>query len=321
MSYNINIKLIFFMNKIKEYIIEFLEYCEIEKNNSPKTIQNYDHYLKRFIAWSKIEKPSQITLELVRKYRIYLNRFTNDKGNSLKKITQNYHIVAIRAFVKYLAKRDIETLSAEKIELPKIPERTVDFLEEHELDKLLNSPNTSKLDGLRDKAILELLFSSGMRVSELISIDKALIEGKKEEITIRGKGDKPRVVFISPQARKSINNFLEKRNDNLIPLFISIPRGKQKKEDPSDPDFRRLSQRSVQRILSKYAKIAGITKKVTPHVLRHSMATDLLSSGADIRSVQAILGHSNISTTQIYTHVTDKKLKEIHQTFHGKRRK
>lgn len=306
---------------IKNLITEFLEYCEIEKNHSPKTIQNYDHYLKRFILWSKIEKPDQLTLDLVRKYRIFLNRFTDNKGNNLKKITQNYHIVAIRAFVKYLAKRDIKTLSSEKIELPKIPERTVDFLEEHELDKLLNSPDTSKLDGLRDKAILELLFSSGMRVSELVSIDKAQIEGKKEEITIRGKGDKPRVVFISPQARKSINNFLEKRNDSLIPLFISIPRGKQKKEDPSNLDFRRLSQRSVQRILNKYAKIAGITKKVTPHVLRHSMATDLLSSGADIRSVQAILGHSNISTTQIYTHVTDKKLKEIHQTFHGKQRK
>ncbi len=306
---------------INNLITEFLEYCEIEKNHSQKTIQNYDHYLSRFTAWAKIDKPNQITLDLIRKYRIFLNRYTDEKGQTLKKITQNYHIVAIRAFVKYLAKRDIETLSAEKIELPKIPERTVDFLEEHELEKLLAAPDLSKLDGLRDKTILELLFSSGMRVSELISINRAQVAGKKEEITIRGKGDKPRVVFISPTARKSINNYLDKRNDDLTPLFISIPRGKQKKEDPSDPDFRRLTQRSIQRIINKYAKIAAINKHVTPHVLRHSMATDLLSAGADIRSVQAILGHSNISTTQIYTHVTDKKLKEVHQAFHGKQRK
>lgn len=309
------------MKYITTLIEDFLEYCEIEKNHSQKTIQNYNHYLKRFIDWAKIEKPAQLTLDLVRKYRIYLNRFVDDKGNNLKKITQNYHIVAIRAFVKYLAKRDIKTLSAEKIELPRIPERTVDFLEEHELEKILAAPDTSKLAGLRDKAMLELLFSTGMRVSELVSINKAQVQGKKEEISIRGKGDKPRVVFISPAARKSINEYLDERNDSLNPLFISIPIGKQKKEDPSNPDFRRLTQRSIQRIINKYAKIAGVTKKVTPHILRHSMATDLLSAGADIRSVQALLGHSNISTTQIYTHVTDKKLKEVHQTFHGKQRK
>jgi site-specific recombinase XerD len=308
-------------NQINKLAAEFLEYCEIEKNHSQKTIQNYDHYLKRFISWAEIKRPEQITLDLVRKYRLYLNRFTDDKGANLKKITQTYHIIAIRAFLKYLSKRDIKTLASEKIELPKIPERTIDFLEERELERLLNAPDISTTRGLRDKAVLETLFSTGMRVSELVSINCNQLSHNKNELTIRGKGDKPRVVFISAEAKKWLELYLKKRHDNCNALFISHPKGKELKEDPSDPDFRRLTSRSIQRIINKYAKIAGIIKKVTPHILRHSMATDLLSSGADIRSVQAMLGHSNISTTQIYTHVTDKKLREVHQAFHGKRRK
>ncbi|MBU1178201.1 tyrosine-type recombinase/integrase [Patescibacteria group bacterium] len=308
-------------NQINSLLTEFLEYCEIEKNHSQKTIKNYDHYLCRFLIWAEINEPEQITLDLIRKYRIYLNRLQDDKGNNLKKITQSYHIIAIRAFLKYLAKRDIKTLASEKIELPKIPERTVDFLDESELERLLATPDTSDARGLRDKSILELLFSTGMRISELVSVNCNQIGANKDELTIRGKGDKPRVVFISPAAKKWIELYLKKRHDNCPALFINYPRGQTKKEDPSNPDFRRLTPRSIQRIISKYAKLAGITKKVTPHVLRHSMATDLLSSGADIRSVQAMLGHSNISTTQIYTHVTDKGLKEVHRAFHGKQRK
>ncbi|NQV13196.1 MAG: tyrosine-type recombinase/integrase [Parcubacteria group bacterium] len=307
--------------QINSLLTEFLEYCEIEKNHSQKTIKNYDHYLRRFLAWAEISQPEQITLDLIRKYRIYINRLQNEKGESLKKITQSYHIIAIRAFLKYLAKRDIETLASEKIELPKIPERTVDFLDESELERLLATPDTSDARGLRDKSILELLFSTGMRISELVSVNCNQIGANKDELTIRGKGDKPRVVFISPAAKKWIALYLEKRHDNCPALFINYPRGQAKKEDPSNPDFRRLTPRSIQRIINKYAKLAGITKKVTPHVLRHSMATDLLSSGADIRSVQAMLGHSNISTTQIYTHVTDKGLKEVHRAFHGKQRR
>ena len=318
MSYNIDMPNK--NNKINTLVVEFLEYCEIEKNHSQKTIQNYDHYLQRFLAWAEIGQPEQITLDIVRKYRLYLNRFKDEKGNPLKKITQNYHIVAIRAFLKYLTKRDIKVLAPEKIELPKIPERTVDFLEEAELERLLAAPDTSDARGLRDKSILELLFSTGMRISELVSVNCNQIGANKDELTIRGKGDKPRVVFISPAAKKWIGLYLKKRHDNCTALFINYPRGQAKKEDPGNPDFRRLTPRSIQRIINKYAKLAGITKRVTPHVLRHSMATDLLSSGADIRSVQAMLGHSNISTTQIYTHVTDKKLKEVHQAFHGRKR-
>jgi len=308
-------------NQINTLLTEFLEYCEIEKNHSQKTIQNYDHYLRRFSTWAEISEPAEVTLDLIRKYRIHLNRLKDERGNTLKKITQSYHIIAIRAWLKYLAKRDIKTLAAEKIELPKVPERSVDFLEESELERLLATPETENVRGLRDRAILELLFSTGMRISELVSVDCNQLGANKDELTIRGKGDKPRIVFISPAARKWIDSYLKKRHDSCPALFINFPRGQAKKEDPSNPDFRRLTPRSIQRIINKYAKLAGITKKVTPHVLRHSMATDLLSSGADIRSVQAMLGHSNISTTQIYTHVTDKRLKEVHQNFHGKKRK
>ena len=297
---------------------DFLEYCEIEKNRSQLTIRNYDHYLTRFLNWSKTKDPKDINLELVRKYRLYLNRLTNSKGITLKKITQNYHIIALRAFLKYLAKRDIKTLAAEKIELAKIPERTVEFLEDDELEKLLSSPNTSKKQGLRDRAILEFLFSAGLRVSELTSLTRNQVNLKKDEFTVRGKGDKPRVVFLSDSAKFWLGKYLETRQDNFKSLFINYTR---KKDREIDPESRRLTPRSVQRIVKKYAMLAGITKKVTPHILRHTFGTDLLQGGADIRSVQAMLGHSNISTTQIYTHVTDKHLGETYKAFHGRRKK
>ncbi len=294
--------------ELKELKTQFLEYLEIEKNRSQKTIENYDHYLKRFIEFASskgIKKPEEINLELIRQYRLFLNRFKNQKGESLKKITQNYHIIALRAFLKYLTKRDIKTLAPEKIELGKIEERTVNFLTEKELEKLLEAPELfgkNELIKKRDKAILETLFSTGLRVSELVSLRCDQINLEKGEFTILGKGGKVRLVFLSPFAKKAIYEYLKVRKDSSPLLFP-------------------LSQRSIQRIVAKYGKLAGIVKKVTPHILRHSFATDLLSSGADLRSVQSLLGHSSITTTQIYTHVTDKHLKEIHKAFHGRRRK
>ncbi len=309
------------LSPIRRLLTDFLEYCEIEKNHSQLTIRNYDHYLNSFLDFSDIRKPEQITLDLVRKYRIFLNRVTDAKGRSLKKVTQNYYIIAIRSFLKYLSKRDIKTLAPEKIELADIPERIVEFLEDEELERLMNAahPKTGRATELRDRAILETLFSTGLRISELTKLNRDSINLSKDEFTVRGKGDKPRVVFLSPAAKKWLKASLDKRKDSFAPLFINSK--KQKKEDVADPNTRRLTPRSVQRIVQKYAKIAGITKKVTPHTLRHSYATDLLINGADIRSVQSMLGHASITTTQIYTHITNKQLREVHQAFHGKKRK
>lgn len=306
-------------NQIKRLATEFLEYCEIEKNKSQLTVKNYDHYLRRFIAWSKIKSPKDIDLDLIRKYRLFLNRTPQKNGKTLKKITQNYHIVALRAFLKYLSKRDIKSFSAEKIELPKTPQRTVDFLSEEELEKLLSQPETKNIRGVRDKAILEMLFSTGLRISELVSLNRYEVNPEKDEFTVRGKGDKPRIVFLSPNARDWLKRYLKRRKDNLNPLFIN--HAKLKKDTISDLNSGRLSARSIQRIIKKYAMLAGFTKKVTPHTLRHSFATDLLANNANIRSVQTMLGHANLSTTQIYTHVTNQELKKIHKDHHGKRRK
>lgn len=305
-------------NQIKELVCEFLEYCEIEKNKSELTVKNYDHYLKRFVNWSKIKKPDEINLDLIRKYRLFLNRTPQKNGKPLKKITQNYHIVALRAFLKYLAKRDIKTFSAEKIELPKTPQRTVEFLSEEELEKLLAKPETKNIRGIRDKAILEMLFSTGLRISELVSLNRDQVNPEKDEFTVRGKGDKPRIVFLSGNAKNWLSKYLKKRKDNLLPLFIN--HSNIKEDSVSEINSGRLSARSIQRIIKKYALLAGLTKKVTPHTLRHSFATDLLSNNANIRSVQAMLGHANLSTTQIYTHVTNQELKKIHQKHHGRRR-
>ena len=296
---------------VKNLINNYLEYLEIEKNRSQATIQNYAHYLKRFLKWSKIEKAKQITPDLVRKYRIHLNR------QDLKQITQNYHIIALRGFLGYLAKRDIKTLAPEKIELGKQKQRQVEFLEEDEVNKLLSAPKNKTLSDLRDKSILEVLFSTGLRVSELTSLNKDNINFDKGEFSIRGKGGKIRLVFLSDSARASIQKYLSKRHDLDPALFI---RHEAKKKQIKQSDLR-LGVRSIQRIVKKYSKIAGIIgKQVSPHKLRHSFATDLLQSGADLRSIQQMLGHSSINTTQVYTHVSDKYLKEIHRKFHGKRR-
>ena len=300
---------------IKDLKSQFLEHLEIEKNRSPKTIENYNHYLTRFISFAKVENPRDITEEAIRKYRLMLNRITDEREKPLKKVTQNYHVIALRSFLKYLAKRNIRTVPAEKIELGKQEEREVVFLEPSELERFLRAPQGASLSDLRDRAILETLFSTGLRVSELCSLNQDDIDLKRGEFSVRGKGSKLRLVFLSEEAKAAIASYLEKRQDADEALFIRVPRNErfEKYEKLC------LTPRSVQRIIKKYAITAGVVgKKITPHSLRHSFATDLLRNGADIRSVQALLGHSSVTTTQIYTHVTDKQLREVHQKFHGK---
>ncbi len=307
-------------------IREFLEYCEIEKGHSDLTVRNYEHYLERFLEFAekgrkRSVKPGDITLELVRKYRLHLNRLNTGKDGQIKKITQNYHIIALRAFLKYLAKKDIPTLAPEKLELSDATRKSFTFLEITEVENLLRAPekfpNPNELITLRDKAILETLFSTGLRVSELTNLDRKQVNLTRGEFMVRGKGDKERVVFLSGSAREAIAKYLKNRKDSYIPLFIHIGGTHDEYEDG---EYMRLTPRSIQRLIKKYAKQAGITKDVTPHVIRHSFATDLLINGADIRSVQSMLGHSSITTTQLYTHVTNKQLREVHQAFHGKRR-
>lgn len=302
--------------KLNQYITDFLEYCEIEKNKSTHTIENYHHYLERFSEFSQIKDPKDIDLHSVRKYRVYLNRLQSKNGKPLKTSTQNYHVVALRAFLKYLAKQDVKTLAAEKIELQKTPDRTVDFLSSEELEKLLKQPKTDKMRGVRDKAILETLFSTGLRINELTSLDRTQVNPEKDDFSVTGKGGKVRIVFLSPEAQLWLRKYLYMRSDNLKPLFINH----SEKEDPQNLNAGRLTNRTIQRRIKRYALLAGITKKVTPHTLRHSFATDLLANNANIRSVQVMLGHANLSTTQIYTHVTNQELKNIHHKYHGKGR-
>ena len=326
------------MTSLSSYITDFLEHLEIEKNRSPKTLQNYDFYLRRFLQWFGDKQPDDITGEEIRKYRLWLNRLVDVHGDPLRKNTQNYHLIALRSFLKYLAKRDIKTLAPEKIELMKMPDRQVSFLEGGDLNRILEAPlqhdNTTtrqhteneaatpkRAIALRDKALLELLFSTGLRVSELIALKKDDVNLKRDEFTVTGKGSKARVVFLSEQAKYWIKKYLDARKDMNPYLFVSHDVKKNKRLEDSKIERledQPLTVRSVQRIVQKYARAAGITKPVTPHTLRHSFATDLLQNGADIRSVQAMLGHSSITTTQIYTHITDKELRNIHKRFHGR---
>lgn len=292
---------------------QFLEYLEIEKGRSVKTVENYDRYLKRFLDYAKVSDPKNITEQMVREFRITLNRSEGTSG-TMKKNTQNYHLIALRAFLKFLRKRDIESLNPERIELAKQSGRDLDLITAAELERLMKAPLGESLSALRDRAILELLFSTGLRVSELCSLD-ADLDLTRDEFAVRGKGDKVRVVFISHSAKKAVADYLKKRGDMSEALFVSYGKGAAKGKD-----LHRLTPRSVENIVKSCAKKAGITRKVTPHVIRHSFATDLLENGADLRSVQALLGHANISTTQVYTHVTDKHLREVHKAFHGKRR-
>ncbi|MEK7578406.1 MAG: site-specific tyrosine recombinase/integron integrase [Patescibacteria group bacterium] len=310
---------------ISTLLKDYLDHLEIEKNRSIKTRVNYERYLRRFLDFARISKPEQISQDLVRQYRLWLNRQVGLSG-SLKKNTQNYYLIALRNFLKYLTKRDIKTLSADKIELGRQSERQVIFLENSELERLLDAPATAAggvppkagmdtFKSLRGRAILELLFSTGLRVSELCALNRDSINLKSGEFAVRGKGDKVRLVFLSETAKTALKNYLDKRGDVDPALFIRHIKNFSKIENL------RLVPRSIERLIKYYAAKAGLSKKVTPHTLRHSFATDLLINGADIRSVQELLGHSNITTTQIYTHITNKQLREIHRSFHAKRKK
>jgi len=308
------------MVDLKQYIGQFLDYLEIERNCSPLTTRNYHHYLKRLHKFLKKEKQGQppvladLTLENVRKFRIFLARLQTKEGAFLKKITQGYHVIALRAFLKWLIKNDKKVVAPEKIDLPKKEDSQIKFLTAEQVERLLNQPLISSKNGLRDKAILETLFSTGLRVSELSSLNREQINLKTRELSVIGKGRKVRVVFISKKAVSWLGRYLVSRDDHYTPLFIRYS-GKMG-IDVSD-EAMRLSVRSVQRVIEKYGKKAQISIRVTPHVLRHSFATDLLFHGADLRSVQELLGHKNIATTQIYTHITDKRLRETHEKFHS----
>ena len=296
---------------------KFLEYLEIEQNRSQKTINNYSHYLSRVEDFAGNIKVSDINQELVTKWRLWLNRLGTNTSDELQKNTLNYHLIALRSFLKWCSKKDIVALAPEKIELAKIARKEVPFLNTEELNNLFTQPNTNTLQGLRDRAILELLFSSGLRVSELVGLNKENVNLKKREFTVRGKGQKDRPIFISKEASEWLNQYLTLRNDTIPALFINHTNVKNTQTNTTG-NFKRLTARSVQRLVSRYSLLAGITKHVSPHTLRHSFATNLLTNGADIRSVQAMLGHSNIATTQIYTHVTDPHLKKVHEQFHKK---
>lgn len=306
------------MNDLERWKQRFLTYIEVEKNKSILTRRNYDLYLSKFIAVSQLSKPSDITLDDVRDFRLWLNRQDNKRGQTLKKSTQNYYLIALRSFLKYLSKNDVSTLAAEKIELAKVSEQQVNFLEGDDLERFLGAPlsqGTKTISSYRDKAILEMLFSTGLRVSELANLKRDNINLQKEEFTIRGKGDKLRIVFLSAGAKLWLKEYLDRRKDEVKYLFLRHDRAGQRTSEPHP-----LTPRSIQRLVDHYAKAAGLTKHVTPHTLRHSYATDLLLGGADIRSVQVMLGHSSIQTTQMYTHITNPRLREIYKKHHGQQR-
>lgn len=298
---------------------EFLEYLEVEKNLSPLTIRDYRHYLNNFIEWSTanspIARPSDITVELVRKYRVYLAHYNSPNGNlPLKKVTQNYYVIALRSFLKYLIRKDLSVVSPDKIDLPKTESRSLKFLDRGQLERLLAQPDISKEQGLRDKALMEILFSTGLRVSELCKLNRDQINLDRKEFGVIGKGGRARVVFLSDRATIWLERYLVKRTDQSKALFIRYA-GNQ--EPVENMEKLRLTARSVQRIVEKYARKARLPVKASPHVLRHSFATDLLMNGADLRSVQELLGHKNVSTTQIYTHITNRHLQDVHKAFHS----
>lgn len=304
---------------LADLIDEFIEYVEVERGRSIRTAENYRLYMERLVEFAGNIPVYKITDELIRKYRLWLNRYIDEQGRDLSTITQNYHLIALRNFLKYCSQRDIETLDSGRIILPKIQKKQVSFLLAEEVARMFDAIDSDDANGLRDKAILELLFSGGMRVSELCNLNRDQVNLERREFTVRGKGNKDRPIFISQSAADAIGEYLSSRSDNLKPLFLNNSRNVHKNLTDSDgvdaSEQRRLTPRSIQRIVSKYSQAAGITKHVTPHTLRHSFATDLLMNGADLRSVQSMLGHSNIATTQIYTHVTDPHLKEVHEKF------
>lgn len=317
---------------LEQLIKDFLEYLEIERNVSQLTIRNYRHYLSRFVHFltpsadpasppPSVKTPpvkiTDITAESIRQYRLYLSRFADEKGMSLKRVTQNYHLIALRSFLKYAAKRDIPTISPDKIDLPKAESRSIKFLQHTDVERLLNMPDMNTKEGTRDKAILEVLFSTGLRVSELVSLNRDQINLDRREFSVVGKGRRTRIVFLSERAADWLRRYLATREDDMRPVFIRYS-GKTPDEHDTTGSSIRLTARSVQRGVEKYVKKAKLMVKITPHGLRHSFATDLLGNGADLRAIQELLGHKNVSTTQIYTHVTNPQLKQIHDKFHSK---
>jgi site-specific recombinase XerD len=310
--------------EIDPHIKNFLEYLEIERNVSPLTIRNYRHYLFKFWSWmsenystTKLEK---VDIEIIRQYRLYLARVIDRNNLSLKKVTQGYYLIALRSFLKWLVKNDFKVLPPEKIELPKSESRSLKFLTGEQIEQLLSQPHIDSPRGLRDKAILEVLFSTGLRVSELVSLGKDQINLKTREFGVIGKGRRQRVVFLSERAVYWLDRYLKSRRDNSPALFVRVPAKNEaerivttKKEEAG----LRLTTRTIQRIVAKYCRSAKLPIKISPHGLRHSFATDLLSQGADLRSVQEMLGHKNIATTQIYTHVTNAQLRQVHEKYHS----
>ncbi len=297
-----------------ELINDYIEHLEVEGGRSAKTAENYKLYLERFIEFTNDVEVAKITTEIIRKYRLWLNRYKNYNEEELATITQSYHLIALRGFLNYLSSRDILSLSPEKIILPKVSRKQVTFLHYDEVERLLAQIPLDSDTGLRDRAIIELLFSSGLRVSELVNLNRDHVNTKRREFMVRGKGQKDRPVFIGQAAADRVNDYLAVRQDSLPPLFISYSKNAV---ESNSGDYRRLTARSIQRLIAQYARLAGITKHVSPHTMRHSYATDLLMNGADLRSVQSMLGHSNISTTQVYTHVTDEHLREVYEKFHS----
>ncbi|MBM3204518.1 hypothetical protein FJZ48_00865 [Candidatus Uhrbacteria bacterium] len=306
------------MAKLSSHLRTFLEYLEVEKGRSQLTVRNYQFYLQRFIDWAKDPDAKEVTQDQIHQFRLYLNRLESRGEGTLKKSTQNYHLIALRSFLKFLARRDVKALAPEKIELAKQGSREVSFLDGQDLTRLLEAPEKSDAQPIvkaRDKAILEVFFSTGMRVSELAALKQQQLPKAREEMTIRGKGDKTRIVFLSEQARHALKAYLDQRKDEAPFVFVRHDRARSESKEVGP-----ITPRSIERLVRHYAIAAGISKKISPHTLRHSFATDLLMNGADIRSVQSLLGHASITTTQIYTHITNQQLKDVHKAFHGKQR-
>lgn len=301
---------------VSELILDYIESLEVEGGRSAKTAENYKLYLERFVEFTEDIQVQKITAEIIRKYRLWLNRYKNPLGEGLSTITQSYHLIALRGFLKYLGERNITSLPADKIKLPKVSRKQVNFLHYDEVTRLLEAVEGDDESALRDRAIIELLFSSGLRVSELVNLNRGHINTKRREFMVRGKGQKDRPVFISKSAAEKVDEYLATRIDNLPPLFLSYSRNNIANQTG---DYRRLTARSIQRMVAKYGRLAGLTKHVHPHAMRHAFATDLLMNGADLRSVQSMLGHANIATTQVYTHVTDEHLRDVHERFHSDR--
>lgn len=306
------------MSALSQHITQFFEYLEVEKNSSKLTIRDYAHYLKVFENWFVMHHPESsieaLNLDIIRKYRVFLSQKVDQKGQPIKRVTQNYYVIALRSFLRYLIKNDIKTLEPSKIDLPKTESRSLKFLEREQIDRLVTMPDTSKIDGMRDRAILELLFSTGLRVSELVSLNHIQINLDRREFGIIGKGRRSRIVFISERAAEWLKIYLDARKDTYKPLFI---RYSGSELEANEGEKMRLTARSVERMVKKYVRIARLPVDASVHTLRHSFATDLLTNGADLRSVQEMLGHKNIATTQIYTHITNKQLREVHKSFHS----